>query len=112
MEREMCRLLFVVFFLLIVTLVFAEEEREIPLSEVPEKVLEVAQEVVPGIELIEAEIEETKEGVIYEVEGTLEGKWYEIEISADGKVLEVEREHRDDEEDGDGDTGEEINGED
>lgn len=88
MKQSIFRVLLVLFFVLTVTLVFAEYEIEIPISELPGEILEAAQEAVPGIQLIEAEITETREGVYYEVEGILDGKWYEIQISADGTILE------------------------
>ena len=65
-------------------------EKEIQLDEVPSIVLDAAKKAVPGIKLIEAEMEKTGEGLIYEVEGVLDGIEYEIEISLEGKVLEIE----------------------
>lgn len=106
MKRWKCLLLLAMFLMLIVTLAYGEKEKEIALSEVPEEVLEAAQEAVPGIEFTQAEIEETKEATIYELEGILDGKHFEIEITADGTVLEVEQEddgNEDEEEDDDED---------
>jgi hypothetical protein len=79
------------------TVALSATEREIPLSEVPEKILEAAQRAVPGIKLTEAEVEETKDGLVYEIEGMVDDKEYEIEVSADGEVLEVESVEDDDE---------------
>lgn len=87
---------------LAITIAHAEEEKEIALAKVPEKVLEAAKKAVPGITLTEAEVEKTRGGLVYEIEGTAEGKEYEIEISAEGKVLEIEQ-SADDEEDKDRD---------
>ena len=106
MKIQILRLLFLSVLLLTVNLTLAcgETEQEIPLSEVPAKILEAAEEAVPGIELTEAEIEKSDDGVTYELEGILGEKTYEIEINAEGKVLEVEVE---DDEDEDNDDGEE-----
>jgi hypothetical protein len=89
-------LLIVLMLMLNLSLVYGETEEEIPLSEVPAKILEAAEKAVPGIEFTEAEIEKTDDGVIYELEGILNEERYEIEISAEGKVLEVELEDEDD----------------
>ena len=67
-----------------------ENEKEIPLSEVPAAAVKAAQGAVAGITLTEAE-----------VDGSADGKEYEIEVTAEGKVLEVEEETEDDEEDED-----------
>lgn len=85
------------------TVANAQEEKEVPLNEVPKKVLEAAQKAVPGITLTEAEVETTRKGVVYEIEGTVDGKEYEIEVTAEGTVLEVEEEG--DEDDGEQDDG-------
>ncbi|MHC4911999.1 MAG: PepSY domain-containing protein [Planctomycetota bacterium] len=78
-----------------------EEEKEIPLSQVPAEAVEAAQQAVAGITLTEAEVEEEDGCTVYELEGTADGIEYEIEVTADGKVLEVEQEDEDDEEDDD-----------
>lgn len=85
---------------------FTDKEREIPLSELPEEVIAAAEAAVEGIVLTEAEIEETRKGIIYEVEGYVDETEYEIEITPEGDVIEVEIEndHDDDDDDnGDGD---------
>ena len=80
-----------------------QDEEEIPLSKVPEKVLEAARKALPGIKLTEAEVEKTRKGVVYELEGSLGGKEYEIEVTAEGRVLGTEQEDEDDDEaEGDG----------
>jgi len=76
-----------------------EDEKEIPLSQVPADAREAAQRSVPGITLTEAEVEEQNGRTIYELEGTADSIEYEIEVTADGKVLEVEQ--QDDEQDDD-----------
>jgi hypothetical protein len=110
-----------VIILIVATTVFSgcgEKEEKISLSEVPEVVLTAAQNAVEGIEITEAEIEKTSEGMIYELEGTADGKIYEIEVSPDGKIIEVEQEgdedqdkNKDDDEDED-DNGDEDEHED
>jgi hypothetical protein len=74
-----------------------EDEKEIPLSEVPQEVLTAAELAVEGITLTEAEVEEEDGQMVYELEGVANGMEYEIEVTADGKVLEVEQEDEDDE---------------
>ncbi len=69
-----------------------DKDEKIPLSEVPDVVLTAVQNAVEGIEISEAEIEKTGEGMIYELEGTVDGKIYEIKVSPDGKIIEVEQE--------------------
>lgn len=78
-----------------------EDEKEIPLSQVPAEALEAAQQAVAGITLTEAEVEQEDGCTVYELEGTADGIEYEIEVTADGKVLEVEQENEDDENDDD-----------
>ncbi len=85
---------------------FREVERDIPLSEVPEEVIAAAKAEILGITLTEAEIEETRRGLIYEIEGFVDDTEYEIEITPDGEIIEVEVEDEhddDDDEDHDGD---------
>ncbi len=78
-----------------------ENEKEIPLSEVPAAAVKAAQGEVEGINLTEAEVEEEDGETVYILDGTAAGKEYEIEVTAEGKVLEVEEETEDDEEDND-----------
>ncbi len=77
-----------------------EDEKEVPLSEVPAPALQAAQRAVEGIILTEAEMDMEDGRTVYDIEGTANGVEYEIEVTADGKILEVEQE---DEEDGDED---------
>jgi uncharacterized membrane protein YkoI len=79
----------------------AEDEREIPLSEVPAAARAAAEGAVPGIRLTEAEVEEEGGRLVYELEGVADGKEYEIEVTAEGEVLEVEEAGDDDDEDDD-----------
>jgi len=76
-----------------------EDEKEIPLSQVPEVAVEAAQQAVESITLTEAEVEEEDGRTVYVLEGTADGTEYEIEVTADGKILEVEQENVDDDED-------------
>ena len=81
-----------------------EDEKEIPLSQVPEAAVEAGQQAVENITLTEAELEEEDGQTVYILEGTADGIEYEIEVTADGKILEVEQEDEDgDDEDGDDD---------
>ena len=80
-----------------------EDDKEIPLSQVPKEALAAAQRAVRGISLTEAEVEEEDGCTVYELEGTANGIEYEIEVTADGKVLEVEREDDEDDDDDDDD---------
>ncbi|MCZ6673527.1 MAG: hypothetical protein O7C75_11390 [Verrucomicrobia bacterium] len=70
------------------------EEKDIPLTEVPEAVLKTAKAEVPGIKLLEAEVEEENGVTVYELEGVKEGFEYELEISKDGKLLELTKERK------------------
>lgn len=75
-----------------------EKETEIPLSEVPEVVMNAAQQALPGIVLTGAEIEESEGELNYELEGEVDGVEYEIELSPSGEVLEIESENEDEKE--------------
>jgi hypothetical protein len=67
-----------------------DDEREIPLADVPAAARAAAEQAVPGIRLTEAEVEEEDDRRVFVLEGVLDGKEYEIEVTADGTVLEVE----------------------
>jgi len=68
-----------------------EDEKEIPLSDVPVVAVDAARQAVGKITLTEAAVEK-KGRTVYVLEGTANGKEYEIEVTADGKVLDVEQE--------------------
>jgi uncharacterized membrane protein YkoI len=68
-----------------------EEEKEVPLSEVPTPVLVAARGAVENIILSKAKIKEDDDQKMYILEGTSKGKSYEIDVSAAGRVLEVEQ---------------------
>jgi len=78
-------------------------EENIPLSNTPAKVIEAANNAVPGGEITEVEIEVEDGETIYEVEKVVDGVEYDIDVTADGVVKEVEKEgdDEDDEEDDD-----------
>jgi hypothetical protein len=76
-----------------------ENEKEVPLSEVPAAAVEAAQGAVEGITLAEAEVEKEDGKTVYDIEGTANGKEYTIEVTAEGEVLEVEEETEDDDDD-------------
>ena len=72
-----------------------EDEKEIPLSQVPAASMEAAENAVENITITEAEVEEEDGQMVYDLEGIANGVEYEIEVTADGKVLEVEQEDED-----------------
>ncbi|UCC97878.1 MAG: PepSY domain-containing protein [Phycisphaerales bacterium] len=78
-----------------------EDEKEIPLAQVPDAVVTAAKGAVDGITLKEAEIEDEDGQTVYILEGVANGQEYEIEVSAEGKVLEVEQETEDEAKDDD-----------
>ena len=78
-----------------------ENEKEVPLSEVPAPAIKAAQGAVEGITLSEAEVEEEDGQTVYDIEGAANGKEYTIEVTAEGKVIEVEQETEDDDDDTD-----------
>ena len=70
-----------------------DNDVDIPLSEVPDNIITIVQNTLPGISLTEAEKEVNKDVVIYELEGKLiNGKKYEIEITESGTILKIELE--------------------
>ena len=70
-----------------------DNDVDIPLSEVPDNIITIVQNTLPGISLTEAEKEVNKDVVIYELKGKLiNGKEYEIEITESGTILKIELE--------------------
>jgi uncharacterized membrane protein YkoI len=66
---------------------------EIPLSEVPENVMQVVQNTLPGLTLKKAEREIKNHIMVYELKGKLDdGKEYEIKIAETGTLVEIELE--------------------
>ncbi len=76
-----------------------EQEKEVPLSEVPQEALKAAQGAVDGVTITEAEMEKEDGETVYVFEGEANGKEYEIEVTPEGKVLEVEEETEDEDDD-------------
>jgi uncharacterized membrane protein YkoI len=68
-----------------------ENEADLALDAVPEKVLEAARNAVPGITFTSAETEIERGVRIYDLNGTADGVAYEIEVDADGNVTEIEK---------------------
>ena len=66
-----------------------DDDKEIPLSWVPDQAIEAAKEAVPGIHIVEAERHRTHKGVVYELDGVADGKKYEVNVTADGEVLQI-----------------------
>ncbi len=80
---------------------YAAEEQDIALQDVPQNVIEAANFMVKGIKIEEAELE--KEGAYseYELEGIANGQKYEMEVVLDKNnnivKIELENEYEDDE---------------
>lgn len=93
------RIIFLIIFLIPVicsAVQWDDDEEVVPLSEVPQVVLEAAKKAVPGIVLNKAEREMESGEFLYDIEGLAAGIEYEIEISPDGTVLEIEKEDDED----------------
>lgn len=70
-----------------------EGAEKIPLSEIPENVMDIVQNTLPGITLKKAEREIKDHTLIYELKGKLDnGNEYEIKITDTGTLVEVELE--------------------
>lgn len=80
-----------------------EQEKEVPLSDVPAVALEAAQGAVDGVNITEAEMEKEDGQTVYVFEGDANGKEYEIEVTPEGKVNEVEEKGKDNGKDDDED---------
>ena len=63
---------------------------EVPVTAVPDDVLNAARQAVPMIEVKRVSREWDWWRPIYEVEGTVGTTHYEIEVTKRGKVIEVE----------------------
>jgi uncharacterized membrane protein YkoI len=74
-----------------------DDEVEIPLKDVPKKVMEVAKAKLKGIVFTEAEVEKKQDRTVYELEGKLNGIEYEIKITLNkkGEIIKVEVEEDD-----------------
>jgi len=72
-----------------------KEDEDIPLSQVPKNIKEIAEKAVKGIKFTEAELEDGN----YELEGYVGDVEYEIEITPEGKVIKIEKEDADKDDD-------------
>ena len=73
-----------------------DDDKEIPLSWVPDQAMEAAKKAAPGIQFVEAERHRTHKGVVYELDGVADGKKVEVNVTADGEVLKITRERETD----------------
>ncbi|MDA0989946.1 MAG: hypothetical protein O3A51_04245 [Verrucomicrobia bacterium] len=67
-----------------------EFEMEVPVKDVPEVVMDAAQKALPGLRVLEAEVEKERYGLVYGLEGVLGDEKVELEVSADGRFVEME----------------------
>jgi len=97
--------------LLLPVLVFADDEKEITMEDVPAGVKTAIEGFIEaeakGATIEEIEVE-TEDGVtVYEFELKLDGEEIEVEIGADGKILEIETDDDDDDDDHEDDDDDE-----
>ena len=70
---------------------FLEKTEMVPIEKVPETVLKVAKEKLPGVKFDSAWTEKVGGKTVYEVRGkSADGKTRDIKVSPDGTVLEVD----------------------
>lgn len=68
-----------------------EETEMVPIEQVPETVMQVAQENLPDVKFETAWIEKEGNETYYEVRGkSADGKTRDIKVSPEGKVAEVD----------------------
>lgn len=68
-----------------------EETEMVPIEKVPEQVMKVAKEKLPGVKFDTAWIEKEGNEKFYEVRGkSADGKTRDIKVSPEGKVMEVD----------------------
>ena len=68
-----------------------EKTEMVPIDKVPEAVMKVAKEKLPGVKFDTAWKEKDGDKTVYEVRGkSSDGKTRDIKISPDGSVLEVD----------------------
>ncbi len=67
--------------------------KEIPLSEVPKRVIDAAREAIAEFEFLKAEREWEWGRIVFELSGVsaADGVFYEVEVSRRGKILEIEK---------------------
>lgn len=70
---------------------FLEKTEMVPIEKVPETVMKVAKEKLPGVKFESAWTEKVGGKTVYEVRGkSADGKTRDIKVSPDGTVLEVD----------------------
>lgn len=70
---------------------FLEKTEMVPIEKVPETVMKVAKEKLPGVKFDSAWTEKVGGKTVYEVRGkSADGKTRDIKVSPDGTVLEVD----------------------
>jgi len=68
-----------------------EKTEMVPIDKVPESVMAVAKEKLPGVEFDTAWIEKEGNETFYEVRGkSADGKTRDIKVSPEGKVMEID----------------------
>lgn len=68
-----------------------EKTEMVPIDKVPEPVMKVAKEKLPGVKFDTAWTEKVGDKTVYEVRGkSADGKTRDIKVSPDGTVLEVD----------------------
>ena len=68
-----------------------EKTEMVPIEKVPEPVMKVAKEKLPGVKFDTAWTETEGDQTVYEVRGkSADGKTRDIKVSPDGTVLEVD----------------------
>lgn len=68
-----------------------EKTEMVPIEKVPEPVMKVAKEKLPGVTFDTAWTEKEGDKTVYEVRGkSADGKTRDIKVSPEGKVLEVD----------------------
>ena len=68
-----------------------EKTEMVPIEKVPEPVMKVAKEKLPGVKFDTAWTETEGDKTVYEVRGkSADGKTRDIKVSPDGSVLEVD----------------------
>ena len=72
-----------------------KEDEDIPLSQVPKNIKEIAGKAIKGIKFTEAELEDGN----YELEGYVGDVEYEIKITPEGKIIKIEKEDDDKDDD-------------
>ena len=68
-----------------------EQTEMVPIDKVPESVMKVAKEKLPGVKFDTAWTEKEGDKIVYEVRGkSADGKTRDIKVSPSGEVLEVD----------------------